>query len=451
MMIFFRSFIFLLLFSCLFNFAALSEQIDIKKYTNIQHGKLKNGLDIYVMSDHRIPFVFHGVIYKVGGMDDPVGKAGLAHYFEHLMFETAGKFQDIKSTMAEIGAQINAYTTSDYTCYYEMAHKKDLPLMMEVEADRMGSFDVTQDKIDREKNIVLEERKMRTDNEPISLLFEEIHNAFYRTGYGKPVVGWKTDINSFNKNDIEKFHDNYYHPGNAMLIIVGDVEFDEVLKLAEEKYGSIEAKPVIRYYPNPEPVHNASMELTVKSPQVADPTLWIRYKVPMVKHTSEIFPIDLAVKMLGGGKSSKLHQDLVLDKNVAVSVFAYYSGLTFSDGFIDIIVIPRNGIALNVVEKELEKSISNFIHTGVTVEDLENEKYKYKAEQLDCFSSLDSIAFFYSQRLALNLPVEEIDISYDKVKDVKLDEINAKIYTIFSANKLIGRLLPEGDIRNENK
>lgn len=123
-------------------------------------------------------------------MIDPIGKAGLAHYFEHLMFETTGKFTDIEATMSSIGAQFNAFTTKEYTCYYELVPKKDLPLAMEVEADRMGNFNVTQDKIDREKNIVLEERKMRFDNQPHNLLWEEMDSAFYRNGYGRSICYW---------------------------------------------------------------------------------------------------------------------------------------------------------------------------------------------------------------------------------------------------------------------
>ncbi len=126
---------------------ALSVEHDIK------HAKLSNGLDVYVVPNHRIPAVLHAVIYKVGRMDDPIGKAGLAHYFEHIMFETTGKFTDIEATMSSIGAQFNAFTTKEYTCYYELALKNDLPLAMEVEADRMRNFIVTQDKIEREKTL----------------------------------------------------------------------------------------------------------------------------------------------------------------------------------------------------------------------------------------------------------------------------------------------------------
>lgn len=448
---FYKCISFSLLVIFFLSYPVFSEQLNIKKDINVQYAKLKNGLDIYVVPNHRIPAVLHSVIYKVGGMDDPIGKAGLAHYFEHLMFETTGKFKNIDATMGSVGAKFNAFTTSGYTCYYELVLKKDLSLAMEIEADRMSSFNVSHDKIEREKNIVLEERKMRIDNQPIALLWEEMNNAFYRTGYGRPIVGWDVDINTFNQNDIEKFHDNYYHPGNAMLLVVGDIEFNEVLKLAEEKYGAIKSKPVVRHYPNQEPAHNASMELTVRSSQVKEPVLYFRYKVPVLKHRDEIFTVNLVVDLLGGGKSSKLYKDLVLDKDIAVSVGAYYHGLAFSDRFVDISVIPKSGVTLEIVEKELEKSISDFLHAKITDEELESAKYRYKVAQFDNLSDLISIANFYAERLALNIPFKEIDISSSKVDNVNLEDMSAKIHTIFSTNKLIGRLLPQGDVNNENK
>ncbi|WP_341808606.1 pitrilysin family protein [Wolbachia endosymbiont (group E) of Neria commutata] len=443
---------FFLLTVFFFSCPVFSEQLNVKKDVNIQHAKLNNGLDVYVVPNHQIPAVLHSVIYKVGGMDDPIGKAGLAHYFEHLMFETTGNFKDIKATLANIGAQSNAFTTTEYTCYYELVLKKDLPLVMEVEADRMGSFNVTQDKVDREKNIVLEERKMRLDNNPHNLLWEEMNSAFYRNGYGRSVIGWESDIKTYNQDDIKRFHDNYYHPGNAMLLIVGDVEFDEALELAKEKYGDIESRPVIRHYPNEEPAHNADMVLTVKSSEVKEPILTYRYKAPKFKHTEEVFAVDLAVDILGSGKSSRLYKDLVLDKDVAVSVSSYYNNLAFSNGYIDIEIIPKSGVDLDIVERELENAISSFMSEGVNSEELQSSKYRYKAAQFDNLSSLFNIAYFYGSHLALGIPIEDIDISYSKIDDVNLGDVNNKIRTIFSANKLIGRLLPkEGNNNDENK
>ncbi|MDF0607332.1 insulinase family protein [Wolbachia endosymbiont of Onchocerca gibsoni] len=417
---------------------------------NIKYAKLSNKMDIYVVPNHRIPAVLHAVIYKVGGMDDPIGKAGLAHYFEHLMFKTTGKFKDIESTMSSIGAQFNAFTTREYTCYYELALKKDLPLVMEVEADRMGNFNITQDKIDREKNIVLEERKMRFDNHPNNLLWEEMNSAFYRTGYGRSVIGWESDIKTYNQDDIIRFHNNYYHPNNAILMIVGDVEFDEVVRLAEEKYGRIKAKPVIRYYPNQDPTHNANLLVTLESTEVKEPVLYFRYRVPLFKRIDEIFVVDLAVDILGGGKSSKLYENLVLDKGIAVSTNAHYNGLAFSDGYIDIEIIPKSGMKLDVIERELDNAINNFISEGITSRELKSAKSKYKSAQFDKLSDLTNTAIFYIPYLALGIPLNEIDISYSKINNIDLDTVNSKIRTIFSTDKLIGRLLPKGG-NYENK
>lgn len=442
----FFSFFMLLVFFFTYSISLKAESVE----HSIRYARLSNGLDVYVVPNHRIPAVLHAVIYKVGGMDDPIGKAGLAHYFEHLMFETTGKFKDIESTMSSIGAQFNAFTTREYTCYYELVLKKDLPLAMEVEADRMGNFNVTQDKIDREKNIVLEERKMRIDNNPHVLLWEEMNSAFYRTGYGRSVAGWESDIKTYNQDDITRFHNNYYHPSNVILLVVGDVEFDEVVKLAEEKYGEIKAKPVIRHYPNEEPVHNTGMVLIVKSSEVKEPILTYRYKAPKFKHIDEVFAVDLTVDILGNGKSSQLYKDLVLDKDVAVSIDASYHKLTFSDGFIDIVVIPKSGVDLDIVERELENAINSFVSEGVTSEELQSSKYRYKAAQFDNLSSLFNIAYFYGSHLALGIPIEDVDISYSKIDDINLKDVNNKIRTIFSTNKLVGRLLPKGD-NNEDK
>lgn len=417
----------------------------------IKHAKLSNGLDVYVVPNHRIPAVFHAIIYKVGGMDDPIGKAGLAHYFEHLMFETTGKFKDIESTLGSIGAQFNAFTTKEYTCYYELVLKKDLPLAMEIEADRMGNFDVTQDKIDREKNIVLEERKMRFDNNPEALLWEEMNSAFYRNGYGRSVIGWESDIKTYNQDDITRFHDNYYHPGNAILLVVGDVEFEEVAELAKEKYGAIKAEPVVKHYPNQDSIHNADISVILESTEVKEPVLYFRYSVPLFEQISETFPVNLAVDVLGNGKSSKLYKDLVLDKNVAVEVFAYYNSLAFSNGYIEIRVTPKSGVDLDAVARELENSINHFTSEEITSEELQSTKSKYKAAQFDNLSDLTSVAIFYIPRLALGIPLDEIDISYSKINDVNLKDVNHKIRTIFSTNKLVGCLLPKGGNNDESK
>ncbi len=235
----YRFFGFLLFIVSLFSCTVFGEQ------TGIKYAKLENGLQIYVVPDHRIPVVLHSIIYKVGSMDDPIGKSGLAHFFEHLMFKTVGKFKDLKATMGSIGAKYNAYTTKTHTCYWELVLKQDLPLAMEIEADRMSNFNLGSEDhgmhkayyqlILDEKQVVLSERQYTVSRNPLALLYEEMDNVFYHTGYGRPVIGWEKDIKSYNDRDVKDFHNHYYHPANAILLVVGDVQLDEVLKLAEEK------------------------------------------------------------------------------------------------------------------------------------------------------------------------------------------------------------------------
>ncbi|MFP3021598.1 MAG: insulinase family protein, partial [Wolbachia sp.] len=178
--------------------------------------------------------------------------------------------------------------------------------------------------------------------------------------------------------------------------------------------------------------------------------LYFRYRVPLFEHTSETSAAHLAVDILGNGKSSKLYKDLVLDKDIAVEVFAYYNSLAFSNGYIEIRVTPKSGVNLDTVARELDSAINNFASEGITNEELQSSKYRYKVAQFDNLSDLTHIAMFYVPRLALGIPLDEIDISYSKINDVNLEDVNNKIRAIFSANKLVGRLLPKGG-NNEDK
>ncbi|WFW29783.1 MAG: insulinase family protein [Wolbachia endosymbiont of Menacanthus eurysternus] len=435
---FFRFFVLFLLFFHP-NFLGIAHNV---RY-GVKYTKLGNGLDVYVVPySNQVSAVFHAMIYRVGGMDDPIGKTGLAHYLERLVFEISEKFKNIESIMNNIGARFNAFTTREYTCYYELVSKEDLPLVMEIEADRMKSLNVYQGKIDKEKSIILEERRMMIDNNPNNLLLEEMNSVFYRAGYGRPIIGWEDDIKTYNIDDIIKFYNDYYNPGNSILLVIGDVDFNEIAKLASEKYGKIKfTPPKIRYYPNHDLAYNASLLLTLESSKVKEPVLYFRYRVPLFKNIDEIYAVNLAVEVLGVGKFSRLYKSLILDKNIAASVFAYYNNLTFSDGYVDIEVIPKIGVELSVIERELDGVISNFLLRGVTDNELQNAKSRYKEVQLGKLSDLTSIAMFYIPRLALGMQLDEIDILCSKIDFIDLKEVNNKIRVVFSTTKLVGRLL----------
>ncbi len=418
--------------------------LDIK----VNHARLENGMEVYVISNHRIPAVMHMVWYKVGGADDPVGKSGLAHYLEHLMFKGTEKFQDVSATIGSIGGNYNAGTSSDFTVYHELVRKKDLSLVMEIEADRMRNLNITDEGAEKEHNIVLEERKMRIENSPREILIEEMESAFYRNNYGRPVAGWENEINSLSKDDAVSFYNKYYYPNNAILVIVGDVKVDDALDLVERHYGSIESGPVTQRFPKLEPKHNTNITVTLDSYGVQEPELFFMYKAPSKVTGENYLKVSLIADILGGGMSSKLYEDLVLNKNLAVSVNAGYDEMVYGDSLMKITVLPKSGISIQEVENALNESIANFMSSGVSSEELQNAKYRYKAEKIYDLNDLTSIAYFYGANLALDVPIEDIDIAYKKLNDIDINSINAEVHSIFSGAKLVGYLLPKGDDNN---
>ncbi|WP_339046049.1 pitrilysin family protein [Candidatus Mesenet endosymbiont of Agriotes lineatus] len=414
----------------------------------VSHEKLENGMEIYIIPNHRIPAVMHMVWYKVGGADDPIGKSGLAHYLEHLMFKGTKKFKDVSATIGSIGGQFNAGTSADFTVYYELVQKKDLSLAMEVEANRMRNLNITDEAAKKERNIVLEERKMRIDNSLRAILKEEMESAFYRSNYGSPVAGWENEINSLNKNDALSFYNKYYYPNNAILVIVGDVDTNEILSLAKEHYGPIESGSTAKRFPGSEPEHNANITVTLGSDEVQEPELFVWYKVPSKVTGKNYLKISLIADILGRGMSSKLYEDLVLNKNLAVSVSVDYDEMVYCDSAIKISVLPKSGIQIQEIENALNVFIADFINKGVSDEELQSAKYRYKANKIYNLDDLASIAYFYGSNLVLGIPIENIDITYKGLDNISADEVNSEISSIFTKAKLIGYLLPKGDENN---
>lgn len=412
------------------------------------HEKLENGMEVYIMPNHRIPAVMHMIWYKVGGADDPIGKSGLAHYLEHLMFKGTKKFKDVPATIGGIGGQFNAGTSADFTVYYELVQKKDLSLAMEIEADRMRNLNITDEAAEKERNIVLEERKMRIDNSPREILKEEMESAFYRNNYGRSVAGWENEINSLNKDDALSFYNKYYYPNNVVLVIVGDVDINEALSLAKEHYGSIESGPAAKRFPGSEPEHNANIAVTLDSDEVQEPELFVWYKVPSKVTGKNYLKISLIADILGGGMSSKLYEDLVLSKNLAVSVSVSYDKMVYGDSAIKISVLPKSGVQIQKIENALNEFIADFTNKGVSDKELQSVKYRYKANKIYDLDDLTSIAYFYGSHLILGIPIENIDITYEGFDNISADEVNSEISSIFTKAKLVGYLLPKGDESN---
>ena len=293
---------------------------------------LDNGMEVVVIPDRRAPIVTHMVWYKVGSADEPPGKSGIAHFFEHLMFKGTAKHKagEFGAKIAEIGGSENAFTTDDYTAYYQTVTPEALETMMEFEADRMRNLILTDAVIGPERDVVLEERRSRIENSPEALLSEEIDATLYQNHpYRIPVIGWMHEMEKLNRTDAVAFYDRYYAPNNAILIVAGDVDAKEVRALAEKTYGKVARGPDLppRIRPS-EPEQNTARTVTLTDPRVSVPSFSRSWLVPSY-HTAEpgeAEALDLLSEILGGGVRSRIYQALVVKSGIASSAGAYFDG-----------------------------------------------------------------------------------------------------------------------------
>src|SRR6188474_3322289 len=286
---------------------------------------LGNGLELVVIPDHRAPVVTHMIWYKVGAADETPGKSGLAHFLEHLMFKgtaknPSGRFSQVVAT---IGGQENAFTSADYTGYFQRVPRDKLKSMMEFEADRMTGLELTDDVVRPELKVVLEEQNMRVANNPGARLGAQMDAALYLNHpYGRPVIGWRHEIEQLDREGALEFYRRFYAPNNAILVVAGDVTADEVRTLAEETYGKIprfgEIKPRLRPQ---EPVQQAARTVTLADPRVTQPNVSRYYLVPSSSRArpGESEALDVLAHILGRGANSRLYQKLVEEKNIAVN------------------------------------------------------------------------------------------------------------------------------------
>jgi len=299
---------------------------------DVAHFFLDNGLEVVVIPDHRAPIVTHMVWYKVGSADEVAGKSGLAHFFEHLMFKGTKNHPqgDLEKAVAAIGGQQNAFTSYDYTAYFEKISPDALKSMMGFEADRMRNLVLNEKVVATERDVVLEERGSRIDNNPGSILSEETSATLYQNSpYGRPVIGWRREMKQLNLADAVAFYNQHYEPNNAILVVAGDVTADEVRDLAGQTYGKVPRGPDLppRIRPQ-EPHQDTRRTVTLKDARVSEPRFTKYFLVPSytTAEPGEAEALDLLAEILGGDARSRLYQDLVVKKQIAASVGSWYQG-----------------------------------------------------------------------------------------------------------------------------
>ena len=380
----------------------------------VASGTLANGMQVVVISDHRAPVVTHMVWYCNGSADDPAGKSGIAHFLEHLMFKGTAKYPQgqFSDVVAEVGGQENAFTSNDYTAYFQRVTKDHLGTLMAFEADRMTNLELNDDVVVPERDVVLEERRMRTDTDPSAQLQEAVQSAlFTHHPYGTPIIGWNHEIEGLDRTDALDYYSRFYTPENAILVVAGDVTYPEVEALARTTYGAIPARgaaPVRTRRTEPEP--RAHRLVTLADAKVEQPSVQRLYVVPSYRTgaTGEGAALEVMAHHLGGGSTSVLYKTLVLDQGVAVSAGAYYMGTALDATRFYVWAVPAPEVTLEALDKAID-SVIHQVSTDLTAQaDLERAKTRLIADAVYAQDSQAALARWYGASLATGLTVADI-------------------------------------------
>ncbi|MAC77999.1 MAG: peptidase M16 [Rhodobacteraceae bacterium] len=390
---------------------------------------LENGMDVVVIEDHRAPVVQQMVWYKAGAADETPGVSGVAHFLEHLLFKATDKMKagELSATVAANGGSDNAFTSYDYTAYYQQVAADRLGLMMEMESDRMKNIRLTEDVLAPERQVILEERNMRIENSPSALFAEEMSASQYLNHhYGIPVIGWKHEMETLDLDHVMAFYDLYYSPNNAVLVVTGDVTPGEVRSLAEDTYGKIPANPDLKPRARPqEPPQRAARRVVFKDARVAQPMVRRSYLAPERDHGDQRTAAALALlsELLGGGTTSYLNERLQFDQKIVVYAGTSYSGVSLDDTTFNVVVVPVEGVSLEEAEDALDGAIAQFMTDGVDPEHLNRIKAQLRAAQIYERDSVDSVGNRYGQALTSGLTVEDVQAWPALLQEITPEEV----------------------------
>jgi zinc protease len=414
---------------------------------------LDNGMQVVVVENHRAPVVAHWVWYRVGTADSPVGKSGLPHYLEHLMFKGTDKIPpgEFSKIVARHGGNDNAMTSYDFTAYFQMIAKDRLELVMGMEADRMVNLRLSDEDAVTERDVILEERRLRVDNEPAALLDERLMAVQYLNHpYRLPVIGWFHEIESYTRDDALAFYRTWYAPNNAILIVVGDVTPEEVRTLALRTYGQIPARPVPERRRLKEPPQHSQRQVEIRDARVRQPSLVISYLAP--SYVSEggehAYALEVLSELLGSGTTSRLYRALVVDRGIAAAAGSSYRGSSLDPTTFRIYASPRPGVPLAEVERALDEEIAKLLAEGVSEEEVARVKKRMLAEATYARDSLSAVARIFGVALTTGQTVADVEAWPQRINAVTREQVEAAARAVLvAAHSVRGRLLPaDGEV-----
>ena len=412
---------------------------------------LDNGLRVVVISNHRAPVVSHMVFYHVGAADEPPGQSGIAHFLEHLMFkgtESAAPGEFSRQVAAHGGSD-NAFTSWDYTGYVQNVPKDALPLVMRYEADRMTGLKIPEADFLAERDVILEERRQVVDSRPIRQLGEQLRAAMYQNHpYGIPIIGWENEIASLTHDAVMDFYRRYYMPNNAVLLVAGDVDADEVRELAEKYYGPVPpGEPVERVRPQ-EPEHKGARLVEFRDDQVGQ-ARWLRYYLaPSYTRgaTEHAYPLQVLAELLGGSETSRLYRRLVHEERLAISAGAGYDAISYDLSEFSVYAQPRDGVTIDEIEAAMEREIDRLLADGVTADEVARAKNRLTAAAIYARDSLSTGIRVLGLALTSGHTIDGVESWPERIDAVTVEEVDAAARAVFNPRMSVtGLLLPTAE------
>jgi zinc protease len=403
---------------------------------------LPNGMQVVLIENHRAPVVSHMVWYNVGAADEEPGKSGLAHFFEHLMFKgtdtvAPGAFSKI---VKRLGGNDNAFTSQDYTGYYQNIPKKHLETVMKMEADRMTNLDASKENILTERDVIIEERKQRTDNNPSAILREEVNNALFANHpYGTPVIGWMSEIKGLTPDSVREFYNKWYAPNNAILVVSGDMTVEELRPLAEKYYGQIEPTSVPdRLLPDPAPI-KTDHRITYRDPRVGTPVIQFKYRAPRGSEAMEVL-----ASAFGGTTTSQLYRSLVVEQQKAVQTGIYYTPVSRGPGSVTVYAIPAPGTSVEDMEAVLKDEIDQLLEQGIAEQEIERAQQRLVDAAIYGRDSLMGPAMVIGRALTAGFDLDYVENWPEAIKSVNMEDVITIRDQVFNGENrpVISYLLP---------
>lgn len=417
-----------LLALCMSTHAVLA-QADIEQKT------LKNGLKVIVQEDHRAPVVVSQVWYRAGSLDEVNGKTGVAHVLEHMMFKGTKKVPVgmFSRQIAAAGGKENAFTSKDYTCYFQQLEKSRLPLSFQLESDRMANLQITDAEFAKEIEVVKEERRWRTEDKPQSRVSEQFESSVYRAHpYGRPVVGFMNDLENMTADDAREWYRNWYAPNNATVVVVGDVKAEEVFALAEKTFGQLKAKSLPVRKPQVEPAQIGERRAIVKAPAKL-PYFVMGFHMPALKNGVayteqdwEPYALEVLSSILSGNDASRLNQKLVREQAIALEIDTGYDSTNRGQtSTFEVAASPSEGVSQEDLIKAIWAQIEEVKSHGVTAAELHRIKAAVIAADVYKRDSMFYQAMQIGQLETMHYPLSLLQNNASRVQAVTSEQVQA--------------------------